>query len=252
MRLKGKTAIVTGGTSGIGKGIAAVFLSEGASVVITGKNAQKGEKAAGDLGGNVTFLQVDMQDPESVNRMVSDAVGILGKLDILVNNAGIPFGKGIDDETVEEWDALINTNVNGYARCTRACLPYLKESHGNILNTSSLAGLRGMSNSFGYCTTKGAIFGMTKNLAIDLAKYGIRVNALLPGFIVTENLRDNLPNSEQVIKDLDAAHPLGRAGTPEDCGYAALYLCSDEAAFITGVGLEVDGGITLGYSFQLV
>jgi NAD(P)-dependent dehydrogenase (short-subunit alcohol dehydrogenase family) len=146
---------------------------------------------------------------------------------------------------------MFGTNVNGYARCVRACLPYLKVTKGNILNTSSMVGMNGMADAFAYCSTKGAIIGMTKNLAIDLARYGIRVNAICPGWIVTEHLRNSWtkrqPNPDTALQELAEKHPLKRAGTPRDCGRAAVYLCSDDADFITGICFDIDGGIRLGY-----
>ena len=255
MRLKEKTAIITGGTAGIGKGIACEFIREGASVVITGSNVAKGLAAQAELGPKATFIQADSTSTESIKHMVQEALRVLKKLDILVNNAGYADGKDVESQTEDEWNHLFNVNVNGYARCIRSCLPYLKESRGVMLNTSSMVGMRGQDHAFGYCATKGAIIGMTKNLAIDLAKYGIRVNALCPGWIVTENMRENWtklqPEPQKAIPLLDASHPLKRAGTPKDCGRAAAYLCSSDGEFITGITLELDGGITLGYPNSL-
>lgn len=149
MRLEGKKALITGGTSGIGKGIAKEFLAEGAKVVIAGKNVEKGLAAEKELGENCKFIPADMTSDDSVAELVKQAIDELETFDILVNNAGYTDGKGVETQTVEEWNNIINTNVNGYARCIRNCLPYLKASQGNMLNVSSMVGKIGQNNSFG-------------------------------------------------------------------------------------------------------
>jgi len=183
--------------------------------------------------------------------MIKAVVNKFSKIDILINNAGYADGKSIETQTVEEWDNMFETNVSGYARCIRAALPYLKETKGNILCTASFVGLNGQANAFGYCASKGAVIGMVKNLAIDLAKYGIRINAICPAYIQTELLENRWAkrqkNPETALADLAESHPLGRIGTPEDCANAALYLCGEGASFVTGVTLILDGGIPLGY-----
>jgi NAD(P)-dependent dehydrogenase (short-subunit alcohol dehydrogenase family) len=252
MRLNEKIAIVTGGDTGIGEGIVHCFAAEGATVVVASRKAETAE-ARGKFkdSGNIHFIQADVTDTHSVNKMVEQAVQKLGRLDIFVNNAGYADGRGVEQQSEEDWDVLINTNLNGYARCVRAALPYLKASRGVLLNISSRVALVGQNRAFAYCATKGGIYGMTKNLAIDLAQYGIRVNAILPGWIATPNLLANWPkhqpDPENALNELIAKHPLGRLGTPEDCGKAAVYLCSDDAEFVTGTALDIDGGITLGY-----
>ncbi len=253
MKLKGKAAIVTGGAQGIGGGIVRNFINEGAAVVVADRNEDAGCRIVEELQqyGDISFIKTDVKRTEDIAALVEGTFQRLGRLDILVNNAGYADGKGVENQTEDEWNAMVDTNLNGYARCVRAVLPHLKESKGVILNTASRVGLIGMESAFAYCATKGGVIGMTKNLAIDLAQYGIRVNAICPGWIVTEHLRTDWllrqKDPEHALDDLAKRHPLGRAGTPGDCGKAAVFLCSDDASFITGIALDIDGGITLGY-----
>lgn len=254
MRLDGKIAIVTGGSAGIGAGIVKEFLDNGASVAIAARfQSLSAQEAMEEYRNNdrVLLLQADTKNTADVNDMVARTVEHFGKLDILVNNAGYADGGNVETQTEDQWDNMLATNLSGYARCVRAALPHLKASRGTILNVASLVGVIGQRNAFAYCATKGGIIGMTKNLAIDLAKYGIRVNVLLPAWIASESLIHDWPNHQEnpatAYEELVAMHPLGRVGTPEDCGSAAAFLCSDKASFLTGVALELDGGISLGY-----
>ncbi len=253
MRLKGKSAIVTGGGSGIGRAITLAFIQEGARVAILDKAPEAIENEL-EGSSSLLVLKADVTDTEAVESAVNRAAREFSKIDILINNAGYTDGKTLETQTEEEWDAIFNVNVNGYARCLRAALPYLKESCGNILNTASYVGLHGMRNGFGYSASKGAVIGMTKSLALDLAQYGIRANAICPGWILTDLIKNRWSKRQQntnALEELIAAHPLGRMGTPEDCAKAALYLCSDEAAFVTGETLIIDGGLGLGYGPHL-
>ncbi len=251
MKMDGKVVIVTGGSSGIGKGITYTLAKEGAFVVVADINEESGYRIVEELKPYVMFVKTDVRDNSSVRNMVDQVIKKFSKIDVLINNAGYADGKDVETQTEEEWNEMFDTNVNGYARCIRAALPYLKQTKGNILNTASLVGLNGQAKAFGYCSTKGAIIGMVKNLAIDLAPYGIRVNAICPGWIHTEMLEykwtKRQPNPDSALSDLAKKHPLGRIGTPDDCGKAALYLCSEDASFVTGITLNLDGGITLGY-----
>lgn len=244
MRMKGKVVLVTGGATGIGKGIALELHKGGAIVIIASRNGEAGRKTVEMLGTDAFYIPVDIRETESVNALMSQISKEHKRLDVLVNNAGIPRSRGIEEETEADWLNVINTNLNGYARCVRAALPLLKESRGSILNIASRVGVVGNRNSASYCTSKAGVIGFTKNLSLDLAKYGIRVNAMLPGWILTENLQRYDSAKLKMIVD---AHPLGRMGTPEDCGKAACFLCSDDSSFITGITLDVDGGVTLGY-----
>jgi len=247
MKLHHKTAIVTGGSAGIGAGIVKAFLEEGANVVSADlKPAEQSETA-----NNYLFVKTDMSDTNSVNAMIAEASARFGGIDILINNAGYSDGKSVETQSEAEWDAMFNTNVSGYARAVRAALPFLKKTRGNILCTASFVGINGQANAFSYCSTKGAVIGMVKNLAIDLAPYGIRVNAICPGWILTDLLKykwtARQPNPDTALDELAKKHPLGRIGLPEDCAKAALYLCSDDASFVTGAAIVLDGGISLGY-----
>ncbi len=254
MKLKDKVAIVTGSSKGIGVGIAEEMAKEGAKVVVTSRHADEAEKVAEGIrqnGGEALVVQCDVSDVDSVKNLVAKTIEAYGKIDILVNNAGFHNSKGIEALTDDDWDFIMKTNLYSNYYCVKYALEYLKETKGNIIMMSSMVGKVGQGDSCAYSATKGGILAMCRNLAIDLAKYGIRVNAICPGWIQTP-LVDHWFNvqedPEAARAYVNANHPLGRIGTPFDCGRAAVFLASDEdAGFLTGVQLDIDGGITLGY-----
>lgn len=253
MKLRNKVAIITGSSKGIGEGIARVYHQEGASIVVISRNEKEGEAMAEQLGrseGKAIYVRTDVTQSASIKNMINTAIETFGRLDILVNNAGYHLSKNIEDTSEEEWDYILKTNLYSTFLCSKYALPHLKKTEGNIINISSMVGLVGQPNATAYAATKGGQIAMTKNMAIDLAKYKIRVNAICPGWIQTPLVEDwfgQQPDEDAARKYIFGQHPLGRIGTIEECGKAALYLGSDDAGFVTGITLNIDGGITLGY-----
>jgi NAD(P)-dependent dehydrogenase (short-subunit alcohol dehydrogenase family) len=253
MKLKDKVAIITGSSKGIGEGIARVFSKEGANVVVVCRHEGEGRKMAEELGGDqgrAVFIKTDVTDNISIKNMIDKTIDIFGKLDILVNNAGYHISKNIEETSEDEWEFIINTNLRSTFLCSKYAIPHLRKTKGNIINISSMVGLVGQPNAGAYSATKGGQISMSKGMAIDFAPDGIRVNVICPGWIQTPLVDDwfsQQPDPEASKKYIYDQHPLGRIGTIEECGKAALYLASDDAAFVTGITLNIDGGVTLGY-----
>ncbi len=253
MRLKDKIAIVTGSSKGIGEGIARVFSQEGAKVVVVCRTEDAGKKMAEEFGasqGKAIFLKTDVTISESIQNMINTTVKTFGKLDILVNNAGYHISKNVEETSEKEWEFIINTNLRSTFLCSKYAIPHLRKTRGNIINISSMVGLVGQPNAGAYSATKGGQIAMSKGMAIDFAPDGIRVNVICPGWIQTPLVEDwfsQQKDPEAARKYIFGQHPLGRIGTIEECGKAALYLASDDAGFVTGITLDIDGGITLGY-----
>lgn len=253
MRLEGKTAIVTGGSKGIGAGIAEVFCEEGARcfIIARGKEAIDAKvDALRKAGGQADGIVCDVGKSDDVHAMTEQVVRDAGAIDILVNNAGYHNSKGIEALTEEDWDGLLDTNLKSVFLCTKFALPALKESKGSVINMSSMVGLVGQPNACAYAATKGGIIAMTKNLAIDLSPYGIRVNVICPGWIQTPLVEEWFEMQEDPAAAREyiyGQHPIGRIGTSRECGKVALFLATEDSAFTTGSVIECDGGITLGY-----
>ena len=253
MRLKGKVALITGGAAGIGKTTAQVFAREGAKVVICDVSEELGGALVKTLGPDAQFNKVDVCNRAEVQQWVEGVVVKYGKVDILVNNAGITrdsqFIKIKDGELVkqmseEAFDMVISVNLKGVFNCSQAVAPFMvKQKNGVILNASSVVGLYGNFGQTNYVATKAGVIGMTKVWARELGKYGIRVNAVAPGFIMTEMVA-KMP--EEVLAGMRAKTPLGRLGEPEDIANTYLWLSTDEASYINGTTISVDGGIVLG------
>ena len=242
--LEGKVAIVTGGTRGIGYQPVQKFLENKAQVVLFGSKKESVLKALESLKSKNSNYEVlgfypDLINFEEVTNVFKEVKEKFGHIDILVNNAGISSSTKLEDYTIPEYDKIVDLNLKGVFVCSKAVLPYLKETKGVILNTSSMVSIYGQPSGVLYPATKFAINGLTKSLARELAPYGIRVNAVLPGIIETDMVK-NLP--EEVINPLIKSIPLGRIGTPEDISNAFLFLASDMASYITGALLSVDGG----------
>lgn len=242
--LKNKSVIVTGASKGIGKGIARVFASHGAKVLVVARNVSEGEATVAELkaaGAQVAFCRADVTCREDVARMVQTAVSLHGGLDVLCSNAGAFPSCKLADMTDEAWDSLFVTNVRSLMLCVQAATPELRKSRApRIVVTSSITGpITGFPGWSHYAATKAAQLGFIRTAAIELAREGITINAIMPGNILTEGLQGM---GEAYLKDTAACVPLGKLGTVEDIGHAAAFLGSAEAGYITGQTLVVDGG----------
>jgi 3-oxoacyl-[acyl-carrier protein] reductase len=245
MRLKGQTAIITGGQSGLGREAALVFAREGAKVAVCDLAADGDELVAALAaeGAEGFYTQADVSDFAQVERMVAAVARKLGAIDILVNNAGITRDATLLKMTVEQWNQVIGVNLTGVFHCTKAIAPYMVErGHGKIINTSSIVGTSGNFGQTNYAAAKAGLIGLTKTWARELGPKGITVNAVAPGFIATEMVK-KMP--EKVLQSMRERTPLRRLGEPRDVASAYLFLASDESSFINGAVLAVDGGLTL-------
>ncbi len=253
MRLKGKVAIITGSSKGIGQGCARVFAKEGAAVVVVSRTGAPGLAMAKEIqgkGGKAIYVQTDVSQSEQVQNMIKRTIEEFGRLDILINNAGYHISKNVEETSEEEWDFIINTNLKSVFLCSKYAIPHLRKTKGCIINMSSMVGLVGQSNAGAYSATKGGIVAMTKGMALDFAKDGIRVNCICPGWIRTPLVDDwfsQQPDEQKSREYINSVHPLGRIGTIEECGRIALFLATEDSFFMTGSILTVDGGVTLGY-----
>jgi 3-oxoacyl-[acyl-carrier protein] reductase len=253
MRLKDKVAIITGGAAGIGKATARRFIEEGARVIICDVNQEAGEAAVQELGSGAVFYKVDVTDRQAVQEWIDEVAAKNGRVDVLINNAGVlrdnMLVKVKDGELVKQmpeadFDLVIAVNLKGVFNCTQAVAPHMmRQGSGVILNASSVVGLDGNFGQTNYVATKAGVIGMTRVWARELGRYGIRVNAVAPGFIATEMVRQ-MP--ERILESMKARIPLGRMGDPRDIANAYLFLSSEEASFISGAVLRVDGAIVVG------
>lgn len=252
MRLKGKVAIVTGAGTGLGRAIALMFGREGASVAVNGRRPEPIEatvKAITDAGGRAMAVPGDMTVAADIQRLIRTTVNSFVQLDVLVNNAGMMASRtNAADCTEEDWRKTIEGNLTSVFLCSKYALPELIKSRGTIINISSMAGLKGTPNRAAYGASKGGVAILTRGMALDYASRGVRVNAICPAFVETEINRDFLAALRR-SGEYDALvkrHPLGFLGEPDDVAHAAVYLASDEARWITGVCLPVDGGMGAG------
>jgi len=244
MRLNNKTAIITGGATGIGLACARLFTREGARVAIFGRRQDRLDQARKQIGDSVLAVQGDITDEQDIQRLVDTTLKELGKVDILINNAGTFTGGPLHETDAEAWDRVFNINMTGVFQLTRRVLPSMVEqSSGSIIHISSILGMVAMPQTAAYNASKGALNQFSKSIAVEYGAQGIRSNALCPGMIeteMTEELRSDTALMEEWIKD----YPLGRFGQPEEVAQACLFLASDESAFITGTTLPIDGGYT--------
>lgn len=241
--LKGKVAVVTGGTRGIGFATVKKFLENEAKVVLLGSKQETVEKAIKELKQINSSYEVigfypNLSSKEEMDEVFKKVKEIYGHIDILINNAGISSKTKIEDYTDEEYEKITNLNIKSVFNCSKEIIPYLKETKGAILNTSSMVSIYGQPSGVMYPTTKFAVNGITKSLARELAPYGIRVNAVAPGIINTDMVA-KLP--KEIIEPLIKTIPFGRIGEPEDIANAFLFLSSNLSSYITGVILSVDG-----------
>jgi NAD(P)-dependent dehydrogenase (short-subunit alcohol dehydrogenase family) len=251
--LNGKMAVVTGAGSGIGAAIARVFAARGAHVAIVDRDEAGARRMAAELeqaGGAASAYRCDVSQPDEVAGLFDAVAAAHPRLDILVSNAGISHVGNVETTTPEDMDRLFRVNVLGVYLCARAAVPImLRQGGGVILNMCSIAALVGINDRFAYSMTKGAVLTMTRSIAVDYVKRGIRCNCICPARVhtpfVDDYLARNYPGREQdMFKTLSEYQPIGRMGRPEDIAPLALYLCSDEASFITGAAYPIDGGVT--------
>ncbi|HBG02311.1 MAG TPA: 3-oxoacyl-ACP reductase [Firmicutes bacterium] len=247
MRLKDKVAVITGAASGIGAKTAEIFSREGAKVVVADYDEENGAKLAGELkrnGAEALFFRVNVADFENVQRLMDKTLETFERIDILVNNAGITADGWLIKMTEQAWDRVIDVNLKGVFNCSKiAAKIMMDQGQGVILNATSVVGLYGNMGQSNYAASKFGVIGLTKTWAKELAPRGIRVNAVAPGYTMTA-MMDTVP--EKLLDSLKEKTPLKRLGQPEDIAYAYLYLASDEASYVNGEILSVDGGLVIG------
>jgi 3-oxoacyl-[acyl-carrier protein] reductase len=245
MRLEDKVVIITGAGSGIGRETALLFAKEGANVVVADINEKAGLETVGQIrkNGNGFFIKLDVSNREQAEQMAKTILEKYGKIDVLINNAGIVRDAFILKMTEQQWDRVIDINLKGVFNCIQSVVEVMiNQSSGVIINTSSIVGLNGNVGQVNYATSKAGLIGMTKTLARELGKKGIRVNAVAPGFVATP-MTASVP--EKILEMMKEKTPLCRLGVPRDIANAYLFLASDEANFINGAVLCVDGGLII-------
>jgi NAD(P)-dependent dehydrogenase (short-subunit alcohol dehydrogenase family) len=249
MRLEDKVALVTGGTSGIGEATAILFAKEGAKVAVTGRNEERGRAVAERImgnGGKAIFIRTDVRRAEECRRAVDETIRVFDCLDVLFNNAGVFYPHTTVDCTEEEWDLQMDVNLKGTFLMSKAALPHMIEKRrGVIIHNSSGWGLAGGDAAVAYCASKGGVVLLTKAMAIDHGRQGIRVNCICPGDVDTPMLPEDARLRALKWEDYLAGcadRPLGRIGTVDEIAKAALFLASDDSSFMTGAALVVDGG----------
>jgi len=250
MRLKDKVALITGAGAGIGQATAVVFAREGAAVVVVDRSSETGRETAeiiSNHGGRAIFVQADVSQSADVQAMFRATIEAFGKLNILFNNAGTVAQGKVEETSEEEWETQIGTTLTSVYLGCKYGIPLLRQQGGGvIINMSSVAGVRGVRNRAVYSAAKGGVTALTRAIALDYAHEQIRAVSITPATIETPSLRERIrtaPDPVEARKQFEARQPIGRLGQPEDVAYAALYLASDEAAFLTGSELAVDGGM---------
>ena len=242
MRLKDKIAVVTGGSRGIGQAISELFAKEGATVIIVDLLPQ-GQQVADVIntsGGKAEFHSVSVTDKSAIEKLFSNINDQYGKIDILINNAGITRDRTLEKMSLDEWDAVIDVNLKGVFLCTQAVVPFMKANkYGRIVSAASNVGLRGNFGQTNYAATKAGVIAMSKTWTVELGRYGITANAIAPGFTMTDMV-DKIP--EEHFATIKASIPLKTVAQPIDIAYGYLYLASDEARFVSGICLTIDGG----------
>ena len=251
--MQGKVILITGGSSGIGLKAAELFLDKGAAVAINGRDEKRGTAAVAELkkkylDGKVVFIPGDVSKVSACEDIVSATVKEFGEIDVLVNSAGIYREKSLEDLTEEEYQTVMDINVKGTVFMSKAVLPILRKKSGrSIVNISSDAGLQGNYLCTAYCASKGAVTLFTKALALEVAPYGVRVNCVCPGDIMTPLTEAQIqaePSREKALAEMASVYPLGRIGTAVEAAGVVVFLASDAAGFVTGAAWSVDGGIT--------
>ena len=249
MRLKDKIAIITGAASGIGKATACLFAQHGAKVVVADideNGANQTVEAIHEAGKEAIYVYTDVTIADNTERMVQETVGTYGKLDILFNNAGIAMRLPVGELQEADWHRCLDVNLTGVYLCAKAVIPEMqKNGGGSIINMSSIYGIVGADVRAAYVASKGGVTNLTRGMALDYAQDNIRVNCLCPGFVETP-LVAGVVRTPEGYRELADKHPMKRLGQPEEIAYGALYLASDESAFVTGIALPIDGGYTAG------
>lgn len=241
-RLENKVAVITGGAGGMGKKHAEVFIREGAKVVIADLAVSDGEKIAEELGGQTLFVELDVTDKDSWEKLVEKTENTFGPIDILVNNAGIVAYKSIEDTTLEEYQRTIKINQDGVFLGMKTILPSMRKvENGSIVNISSIAGIVGAQNNSAYIASKFAVRGLTKAAAVEFAPFNIRVNSVHPGTIRTPMTEQE--DTKELVKAMEQNIPLKRIAEPEEISNLVLYLASDESSYSTGTEFIADGGL---------
>ncbi len=239
--LTGKTALITGATGGIGEAIATKFYEQGANVILTGRKVEVLEALKNKLGERAHIIPADLSDSEKIKELVNEALKITGKIDILVNNAGLTRDTLMMRMKDEDWQSVIDVNLTACFKLTREVLtPMMKNRYGRVINITSIVGWMGNAGQANYCATKAGLTGMSKALSMEVASRGITINCIAPGFISTP-MTDVL--SEDVKNKMMEQIPLKRFGTPDDVANSAVFLSSDEASYITGQTIHVNGGM---------
>ena len=240
--LKGQIAIITGGARGIGKGICEVFCKAGATVAlwdVLDSGIETTNQISSD-GGSIFFQKVDITETQSVSNAVEEIISKFGKIDILINNAGVIRDRSFLKMSPEEWNTVININLNSLYITSKAVLPHMREAgYGRIISASSINGSQGAFGQVNYAATKAGVSGFTRALCKEVGRFGVTVNAVAPGFIKSL-MSDSMP--EEIIKAGIAQIPVGRIGTPQDMGHCYLFLASKEAGFVSGITLHANGG----------
>ena len=244
MRLKNKTAIITGGGTGIGLATAHAFYREGAKIILFGRRKEKLEKAVEKLGDSAIIVQGDMTNNNDLDKLINETLQNFKKIDVLVNNAGLFNGSPLHEISDSQWDEIMDINIRSVFQLTRRVLPaMLSQKYGNIIHISSILGLIAVPQVAAYNVSKGALNQFSRSIAVEYGSSGIRSNSICPGLIATDMTADLMKDAD-LMKEWSKDYPIGRFGKPEDVANACLYLASDESSFVTGVTLPVDGGFT--------
>ena len=252
LEFNGKTVLIAGGTSGIGLAAAEQFVHQGAAVVIAGRGSDNGEAAVGrlvELGGKALFVRTDVRSEAQVKNLVDQTLSAFGRLDVVVNSAGVMNRIPLTELEQPDWDLIFDTNLRGvYLVCKHALPPMIQQGRGAVVNVASYLGAFGArETSPAYGASKAGVVALTRSLALQAGPGGVRVNAVCPAFVVTpqnEHIIRSAPDPVAKEREIARPYPLGRLGRPKDIATAILFLASDEAAWITGASLLVDGGLT--------